>query len=178
MDFGTTQIKDTVRRILQNVSPSRENMALIAMLNDLLSAEVIEPVDYSYNVAFYTPGAASAIAAGATVNGSVNIQADAPFMLLNQTYIANTDNAAQTAATRIIPNAVVTINDTGSGAQMMDQQTPITSIFGTGELPFVLPEPKIFTSNATLQVKVTNIDAAQNINLFLTFNGVKLYRKN
>lgn len=177
MDFGTQAIKDVLRSIAQGIPQIHQNSGIIAQINDLLAAQIIEAIPYSYNIVISDTGAANAIAAGGVFNESVNIQADAPFMVVNQTYSANNANAAATQATRIVPNVYVTLMDTGSGAQMSDQQMPVVNNFGTGELPYTLPEPKLFTANATIQVTGQNADPATGLNLTLSFNGVKLFKR-
>lgn len=171
--------RDTLQRLLDNTPRTKDNQQLIQSLQGLLSAKRIQPVPYSYNAVFWTTGAANNIASGVTAPVvNVNIQADADFLVMNQTYDANTANAARTQTTAVVPNALVLLTDTGSSSQLMDVATPIPSIFGTGQLPYVLPEPRLLLAKSTLQVQVANIDAAAGYNIRLTFNGVKLYKYN
>lgn len=176
MDYGNQISKDTLRQILNQTPAISGNEAVRSRLIDLISAKTVQAVPYTYNAVYSVAGAANALAAGATnVPVNVNIQADADFLILSQTYDANTANAARTSTTFTVPNASVTLTDTGSGFQMMDQAVPIPSIFGNGQFPFVLPNPKLLTAKATLQVLVTNYDAVAGYNIRLSFNGVKLY---
>lgn len=117
------------------------------------------------------------IAAGATGNGSFTVQADSDFKWLKACYFADIAVAAQTDSTRIIPLATVLITDQGSGRQLMSAAVPIPSIFGTGQIPFILPVPKIFAAKSTVGVSVVNFSAASTYNLRLSFIGVKLFKQ-
>lgn len=179
MDFGNQITKDTLRAVLANTPNTPENQNVIAHLYALLEAKTIQPIPYSYSAVYQVAGGANALAAGVVnVPFSINIQADADFLILNQTYDANTANAARNAGTIVIPNIDVLLIDTGSGYQLMDQAVPVNTIFGTGEFPYVLPQPKLMPAKSTLQVLVSNFDAAAGYNLQLVFSGVKLYAYN
>lgn len=153
-----------------------ENAGLIAALQSLAGASKIIKYTFTYNAVFYTAGGANNLAAGATSTVNVNIDAGAPFLIVSQTYDANTANAARAAGTLVVPNIIALITDTGSNRALMDVATPVPAIFGTGQFPYILPEPKLMPANSQLQVQVTNIDAAAGYNLRLCFNGYKLYK--
>lgn len=177
-DYGNQISKDTLRGILQMLYDAPQNDAVRTKIQSLLAARSIQPIPYSYSALYRAAAGGNSIAAGATSIVQIGIQADADFLILNQTYDANTANAARTASTIVVPNANVLLTDTGSGYQMMDQAVPIPSIFGNGQFPYVLPNPKLMAAKATLQVQVTNYDAAAGYNIQLTFNGVKLFAFN
>jgi hypothetical protein len=117
----------------------------------------------------------AAIVSGASATGNINIQADSSFVLQKLTFKADIAAATQTANTRVLPNATVVITDTGSGRQLMESAVPITSLFGDGQLPFILPTPRLFAPRSTITVVVANYDAAATYNIQLSFNGYKLY---
>lgn len=176
MDFGNQVTKDTLRQLLDQTPNLPQNASIRNSLINLITAKNIQAIPYTYNAIYWVTGAANALAAGATnVPFQIGIQADADFLVLNQTYDCNTANAARTLNTLVVPNVLVTITDTGSGMQLMDAATPVTNIFGMGYDAYVLPSPKLFTAKSTIQVLATNIDAAAGYNLRLSFNGVKLY---
>ena len=130
----------------------------------------------SFRRDFYVYEAAvNAIATGASANDSIQIEADSDFIL--QKLVQWTDNAGvqQTAATRVIPNVTVQITDTGSGRQILNQPTPIGAIFGDGNLPFILPNPRLFMRNSTIQVAFTSFEVAATPDIFLGFVGYKIY---
>ena len=118
-----------------------------------------------------------ALAAAASATGSVTIQADSDFMLQKLTYFADIAAAAQTDSTRVIPLITVQITDSGSGRNIFETAIPVPSIYGTGELPFILPTPKLFSARSTINVTVANFDAASAYNLRLSFIGYKVFYK-
>ena len=88
---------------------------------------------------------------------------------------ADIGGAAFTDSTRVIPNVSVQLTDTGSGRQLMQNPIPIPSIFGWGELPYVLDNPRKFDRNSTIQVAFANFDTAIAYNVRLAFIGYKIY---
>lgn len=169
--------KDTLRDVMANIPDTRDNAAVRGYIADLLSRQNVEITPYTYNAVYWTTGAANNLAAGATnIPVNVNIQADADFLVVNQTYDANTANAARTANSIVVPNVTVLLVNTASGYQMMDQAVAVPLIFGTGQYPYVLPAPLLLPAKATLQVLATNYDAAAGYNLRLAFNGYKIKR--
>jgi len=118
---------------------------------------------------------ALALVAGGSANDIVNIEADSDFMLQKFAFQADIAAAAYTDSTRPWPNVTVQLIDSGSGRQLMQQPIPVTSFMGTGELPFILPNPRKFLRNSTIQVAFTNFDAAVTYNLRLAFIGYKIY---
>jgi len=117
-----------------------------------------------------------AVAAGASAQGSIQIQADSLFQWERAAYFVTIANAAFTANTRPIPNVAVQIVDSGSGRQLFQTAQPIPSVFGTGELPFLLPTPRWFKPNSQIQIQLTNFDAAVAYNVRLSFIGSKIFQ--
>jgi hypothetical protein len=117
-----------------------------------------------------------ALAGLSTANGNIAIQADSDFKLLKMCYFADIAAAIQTEDTRVIPLCTCTITDQGSGRQLMSAFTPVPSIFGVGEIPFIMPIPRIFTARSIIAVAVTNLTAATTYNLRLSFIGAKLFK--
>lgn len=177
MEYGSAITKDTLRSVLDNTPDTRENMAVRQRLMELITRKSLQPVPFTYSAIYANAVGTNTnnLAAGATNQiQNVNIQADADFLILNQTYDCNTASAARTVSTAVLPNAGVTMIDTGSGYQYMDAPVAVPSIFGNGQFPYILPNPKLMVAKSTLQVLVTNWDFAAGINLRLYFNGVKL----
>lgn len=117
----------------------------------------------------------SALAAAASATDSFNIQADSAFRWEKATFFADIAAATQTDSSRVIPSTTIIITDTGSGRQLMDAAVPITSLFGSGQIPFILQNPKIFAARSTVTVTLANFDAAAAYNLRLSFIGTKLF---
>ena len=116
---------------------------------------------------------ALALAAGGTATDNIQIDSDADFIWTKATYEADIAAAAFTDSTRPIPNVNLQLNDTGSGRNFFNDVIPVPSMFGTGEIPFILPVQQRLRRNSTLQVNFTNFDAAVTYNLRLAFIGYK-----
>ncbi len=116
------------------------------------------------------------VLSGTSVTGNVNIQADSNFVLQKMTYFADIANATQTNNTRVIPNATIVITDTGSGRQLMESAVPIAALFGTGQLPFILPTPRLFQARSTINLVVSNFDASVDYNIRISLIGYKVYQ--
>ena len=60
-------------------------------------------------------------------------------------------------------------------ARMSDVATPLCNVFGTGQQPFILPNPKILLANTVLSIQLSNLYAAQTIaGVELMFIGRKI----
>jgi len=123
----------------------------------------------------YSTGRLAAIAVNATVNSSIIIQADADFLLEKLTYYADLAGVAQTSGARIVPNVTVLLTASSSGAQIMNNPVPIPSMFGTGDLPFILPTPRLLGANSQLQIQFVSFEAAVTPAITLNFHGRKIY---
>jgi hypothetical protein len=153
-----------------------ENADLLNYLDGLARAAQVLKFPYTATAAFFTAGANNNIAAGASTPATpVSIDALAPMLITGQSYDANTANAARSDSSRVIPNAVVAIQDSG-GRQWSDVPVRVPAWFGTGEFPYVLPEPKWLQANSAISIVVTNQDAAAGINLWLHFHGYRLFK--
>lgn len=126
--------------------------------------------DYTYTLNF------ASLAGTATATGQFTVEADSNFLWQEAAYFADIAAAIQTDSSRVIPLVTVTIQDSGSGRQLMNAATPIPSLFGTGALPFLLPTPRFFRAQTTVSVNVVNLTAATTYNLRLSFIGTKFFR--
>lgn len=124
---------------------------------------------FTYNATF------DALAAATTVTDTFTIQADSDFDLQKMTYFADIAVAIQTDSSRVIPLVDVLIVDTGTGEQLMDEAVPVSSLFGTGALPFILPRARRFAARSAVSVTAINRTAGTTYNLQLSFIGEKIY---
>ena len=115
------------------------------------------------------------LAAGGSSADTIAIEADSDFILQKLTYLATVADAQTTDATRIIPNVLIQITDTGSGRQLMQNPIGVSEFFGTGKLPFILPNPRLFMRNSTIQIAYTSFEAAVVNDVRLAFIGYKIY---
>ena len=123
----------------------------------------------------YSTGRLAALAAGGNSVNSINIQADADFVLEKLTYGADIAGAVVNVGTYPAPNVLVMLLSSGSGQNLFQNPIPLTSLFGTGALPFILPYPRVLPANSQLQVLLTSVEAASTPLLTLNFIGRKLY---
>lgn len=117
----------------------------------------------------------SGLAAGSSLTNSFTIQQEAEFWLSKITFMADIAAADQDESTRVIPLATILINDTGSGRNLMNAAVPISNLFGTGGLPFILPRQRIFEASSVVNVTLTNYNAATDYNIRLSFIGEKAF---
>ena len=122
---------------------------------------------FSYEVDFL------GLANGASATQQFTIQRDSDFLWTKATYVADLAGAAVTESGKIIPLCTVLIQDTGSGRQLMNAAIPVSNLFGTGELPLILPRQRLFVASSVVTVIVTNFSAATTYNLHLSFIGEK-----
>jgi hypothetical protein len=118
---------------------------------------------------------ASSLAASGVATVQLNIQADADFIWQKASYFATIADAAQTDSSRVIPIATVQITDTASGRELQSQAVGISAIFGTGELPYILPTPRLFPARSTQKFQFSNLDSANAYRIQLVLSGYKAY---
>ena len=134
-----------------------------------------EQVEYRRRDFYIYEAMTEAIAVGGSDNDVINIEADSDFILQKLTFEADLAGAAQDHSTRVIPNVSVQLIDTGSGRQLMQEPIPIPSFFGIGAIPFILPNPRLFMRNSTIQVAFTSFEAVDTPTIRLAFIGYKIY---
>ncbi len=115
-----------------------------------------------------------AIAAGASPIVTKTIT-ETDFQLEKLTYFAEIAGGAQTSSTQVVPLVNVTIAET-NGRPLMDAAVPVPALFGTGQVPFILPVKKIYERQSIIQIQAFNVSAATTYNLHLALIGEKLYR--
>lgn len=120
------------------------------------------------------------ISAGSTSTSSFQVQADSDFKWLKsaQFTVSSASSADQTYGTFVIPSLTIQITDSGSGRQSFLNPVPLGSVFGNGELPAVLPLPKIFKARANISLSVTNFSSVNTYYPRLSFIGTKIFNIN
>ena len=103
------------------------------------------------------------------------IEAATDFFWIKSTYTADIAGAAQTEATRIVPNTDVQLQSTGNDKNLFNNFVPIPSVFGTGQLPYVLPFPFKLQANSLLRADFLNREAVSTPFIRLAFHGWKDY---
>lgn len=117
---------------------------------------------------------------GSPINNNIQIEADADFELMKLTYYATLHGKTPPFSTSDIPELTLQIVDSGAGRQLFNQAIPFESIAGKeAGLPFILPQPRLFTAKSTIQITVASISAAsQYDNIFVNLIGRKVFEYN
>lgn len=128
--------------------------------------------------AFFTYSSLLAsIASGANGAGSFTVDQDADFELMKLTYFADVAGGAETHDTAVVPLVTVQITEGGaSGFQWQNQALPIPALFGTAEVPFILPQPRLILAGQTVNLAFLNISSATTYRLYLAFIGRKIFK--
>jgi hypothetical protein len=101
------------------------------------------------------------ITLAAGVDGSVSLRIDSAtdFVWFKSTYQCEVSPAAALIdSTRIIPLIDVQMDVSGTDRNIFQAPTPIDTVFGTAETPFVLPAPMILFANTEVRFDFTNRD--------------------
>lgn len=112
-----------------------------------------------------------------TATGIINIDADSDFYCVAFSYQADIAGAILTESTNPIPLLTLQINDTGSGKSLSNVPLPIGTMAGDGKRPYRLVRPRVFLSNATVQLNWTAYQAAgTTYNITFVMHGYKVYK--
>ncbi len=118
----------------------------------------------------------AALAAAGTASPSFTVQSDANFLWTHGAMFADVDGDAQEDSTRVLPLVSCTIQDQGSGRQLMSANVPVPSLFGTAGKIFELPTPRFFRSNTQVTLALLNFSDETTYNLKLQFIGAKFFK--
>lgn len=133
-----------------------------------MPAQIITDI-FSYDVSF------SALAPGGSSTQNFQVQADSDFKWTKGLFFADIAAAAQTQGSQVIPLCTVLITDQGSGRALSNVAIPLTSSFGFGYLPYILPNPRLFKARSVVAITISNFSAATTYNIRLTFAGLKMF---
>lgn len=147
------------------------NQAQLAANSNRVGQKIISDEFFIYS----TGRPAAAIAPAATVTLNIPIQADADFLIEKLSFNADIAGATQTESTRLLPNVHVQLTNTNSGRALFSSQFPLTGLFGSGELPMILPRQYLLPASSTLQIQLVSFEAAISPFITLNFIGRKLY---
>lgn len=122
---------------------------------------------------FFTYGIAitSSLAPAAQAPANFTLNADSDFLWQKASIASVTGGFLDQ-----LPNLTILITDTATGRQLSNVALPVANSFGSGQLPFILPQPKVFQARSSVQVTVVNIDGATTYtSIYLSFIGTKLF---
>jgi len=121
---------------------------------------------YAYNLTF------SSLAAGASATQTLNIAANADFIMLGMHHRTNVAAAGQNVSTKTAPLARVLITDSGSNEQFMNSAVDLENYSTNGNIINKLDYPRIISGRSTLTVQLSSYEASQTLNVDLAFEGV------
>lgn len=107
-----------------------------------------------------------------------NIDGESDFFWDKASVFAFDSTVATTYQNQAMPLVLVTITDTNSQRPLQNVPTPVSSIFGTGLIPFILPIQKVFLSKATVKLSLQNFGGETYSRLDFSFIGIKAYLRN
>jgi len=121
---------------------------------------------YGYNLTF------SSLAAGTSATQTINIAANADFIITTLHHRANVAAAAQNVSTKSAPLARILITDSGSNEQFTNSAVDLENYSTNGNIINHLPYPRIVSGRSTLTVQLTSFEASQTLNVDVFFEGV------
>lgn len=151
-------------------------MPLLEDLYQKQRARQVELLPFFYSTAFLN----SVVAAGATVAQTININSDSHFIVRYMNITAYSAGLVVAVAT---PPLLIQLQDSGSGRTLFDNPQPIQNVCGgvaaaagTGNLPFILPEPLLIRAGSTVTVTLVSLGAAAFNRVDVSLPGFKAYR--
>ncbi len=123
-------------------------------------------IDHFTYTAAWTP-----LGASATTSVTIPISADSDFLWMETSLVD------YTAANVLNPNPdlLISFQDAGSGRNLQDNPIHVSLVTGSGQWPFVLPEPKMLVGNGSIQVTLVNNVAQIEGRISLALIGVKVF---
>ena len=123
-------------------------------------------VPYGYNLTF------SSLTAGTSATQTVNIAANADFIITGLHHRANVAAAGQNVSTKTAPLARILITDSGSNEQFTNSAVDLENYSTNGNIINKFDYPRIVSGRSTLTVQITSYEASQTLNVDIFFEGV------
>lgn len=124
-----------------------------------------QDIFYSFELTF------GPLAAGASGSGFFQVQTDYDFFWIkSQAFVYDADGLAVDPAQW--PLLTVQLQEGASSQQLTNQAAAIGSLFGTAQLPFILPRPHKVAGGATFNAAVKNAHTATAYSVALMFSGL------
>lgn len=145
--------------------PVQAMAANLQMLQAAYAGKTIQA--FVYNMVF--PNVAAAAATVATAQ--LQIQNDSDFLIVEQSFSVN-----DTVTTLDVASSpLIQLTDQGSGQTMFNVAMPAPNIFGTAQLPLMLPVPRLLSKNSTLTGSLTTRTTANISTYTFSFIGFKIW---
>jgi hypothetical protein len=123
-------------------------------------------VPYGYNLTF------SSLAAAASSTQTINIAANADFIITGMHHRANVAAAAQTVSSKTAPLVRILVTDSGSNEQFTNSAVDLENYSTNGNIINKFDYPRIVSGRSTLTVQLTSYEASNTLNIDLFFEGV------
>ena len=123
-------------------------------------------VPYGYNLTF------TGLAAGTSATQTLNIAANADFIITNVHHRANVAAAGQNVSTKVAPLVRMLVTDSGSNEQFTNSAVDLENYSTNGNIINYLPYPRIVSGRSTLTVQLTSYEASQTLGIDVFFEGV------
>lgn len=121
---------------------------------------------YAYNLTF------SSLAPAASATQTVNIAANADFIITGLHHRANVAAAAQTVSNKTAPLVRILVTDSGSNEQFTNSAIDLENYSTNGNIINKLDYPRIVSGRSTLTVQLTSYEASNTLNIDVSFEGV------
>lgn len=121
---------------------------------------------FSYSMVF------TSVASGANATAQLQIDASSDFLIVSTSFAAIDDVTTLDVST----DPLLQLSDNASGSNLYNTPTAINNIFGTAQLPMLLPMPYLFAANATITGTLNAKTTTNATTYFLTFNGMKIWK--
>lgn len=120
------------------------------------------------------------LAAGASGSSTLRIESATDFLWFKSTFMAEQwvdpeSQGGQDASTYRMPSVDVQIQVSGSDRNLMNGAVAIPTLFGTGEVPFVLPAPMVLLANSEVRFDFKSRESTNVTRVALCLIGLKDY---
>lgn len=112
------------------------------------------------------------LAANGTETGKVTVESDSAFYLVAQSIVATEADDASTIV--VNPPLLVTLRDAGAGRLLSSEAVHAGNYFGTAQLPYTFPIPRMWAPASSILVPIQNL-GADALDVRIAFHGIKVY---
>jgi hypothetical protein len=134
----------------------------------------LSPSANQIDITFY--GTNVTLTAGQSLPSQINIDAGTDFYWFASSYQASIAGSAYdpTDKVPVVPLVNFVITDTGSQRNLMNTPIPVTTIAGSGQLPYRLLLPRLFKANSVVQFSWTSFETANADTINFVMHGFRL----
>lgn len=112
-----------------------------------------------------------AVASQAQATTQLLIDASSSFLVVETAAVA----VDGTTTLAVASAALIQLTDSGSSTTLYNVPIPLNNAFGTAQLPFLLPMPRLFSPNATIMGQLINQITPNATTFYLSFHGFKIW---